>query len=330
MPRPAATATATRSESTRTRTGHRRQSPRRRPSLAPPPASTAPPGTSRRASPPSARSARKARPDRARSPRPVAARRPPARPTAAPPRRSPADLRARASGQAAVPALRGSRSRSVSPPGRSQTTLQARPDTPDWRQRADRRAPAPAGARAQPVRARHRGRAWTRSLRPGPTVRRTHRAGAVRRGESPPRRIAGTPRVIVLGVERDPSERTPISSADCARSVVLPYPRGRDEGHERNERCAQESDDVRLGDGAVGAPARSELDLDRSERRQQVRPRWPTYREQLRAVTPRRPAVDRRCPTPPLPSGRGAQAGARLRFRPRTLNRDAARRSDGS
>ena len=216
MPRPAATATAARSESTRTRTGHRRQSPRRRPSLAPPPASTAPPGTSRRASPPSARSARKARPDRARPPRPAAATRPPARPTAAPPRRSRAHLRARASGQAAVPALPCSRSRSVSPPGRSQTTLRARPDTPDWRQRADRRAPAPAGARAQPVRSRHRGRAWTRSIRPGPTVRRTPRAGAVRRGESPPRRIAGTPPGHRLGRRARPKR----TDADQPRPTV--------------------------------------------------------------------------------------------------------------
>ena len=50
-----------------------------------------------------------------------------------------------------------------------------------------------------------RGRASTRSIRPGPTARRTPRAGAVRRGGSPPRRSAGTPRRRRLGRRARPT-----------------------------------------------------------------------------------------------------------------------------
>ena len=98
---------------------------------------------------------------------------------------------------------------------------------PDWRRRADRRAPAPAGARARPARSRRAGRASSRSIRLGPTARRTPRARPVRRGESRPRCSAGTPRRR----RRAPSSATHANgrgsaSAHRASSVVLPYPAG--------------------------------------------------------------------------------------------------------
>ena len=142
---------------------------------------------------------------RARLPRPPAAARPPARPAGGPPRRSRAPVRAPASGRAAAPALPCSRSRSASRPERTRTAPRARPDRTDWRRRADRRAPAPAGARAQPVRSRRAGRASTRSIPLGPTARRTPRAGPVRRGESRPRCSAGTPRRRRLGRRARPT-----------------------------------------------------------------------------------------------------------------------------
>ena len=131
---------------------------------------------------------------RARLRPPPAAARPPARPAGGPPRRSRAPIPAPASGRAAVPALPCSRSRSASRPARTRTAPRARPDRTDWRRRADRRAPAPAGARARPARSRRAGRASTRSIPLGRTTRRTPRAGAARRGESRPRCSAGTPR----------------------------------------------------------------------------------------------------------------------------------------
>ena len=103
----------------------------------------------------------------------------------------------------------------------------ARPDRTGWRPRADRRAPARAGARAQPVRSRHAGRVSTKWIPLGPTTRRTPRAGPARRGESRPRCSAGTRQRRRLA----PSSATHANgrgsaSAHRARSVVLPYPAG--------------------------------------------------------------------------------------------------------
>ena len=194
---------------------------------APRPASTAPRGTSRRASPPCARSVRRARSASSSTPAASSSSSASRSSSRRSPRRSRAPIRAPASGRAAVPAPRGSRSRSASRPGRTRTAPRARPDRRGWRPRADRRAPAPAGRSAPPARSRGAGRVSTRPIPPGPTTRRTPRARAARRGESRPRCSAGTPRRRRLGRRARPT-RTDADQPrpNCASSVVLPYPAG--------------------------------------------------------------------------------------------------------
>ena len=82
-------------------------------------------------------------------------------------------------------------------------------------------------ARAPPARSRGAGRASTRRIRPGPTARRTPRAGSARRGGWRPRCSAGTPRRRRRGRRARPT-RTDADPPrpNCARSVVLPYPAG--------------------------------------------------------------------------------------------------------
>ena len=149
----------------------------------------------------------------------AAAARPRARPAGGPRRRSRAPARAPASGRAAAPAPPCSRSRSASRPERTRTAPRARPDRTDWRRRADRRAPAPAGARARPARSRRAGRASTRWIRPGPTARRTPRAGPARRGESRPRCSAGTPRRRRLGRRARPTRTDADQPRPTARAA---------------------------------------------------------------------------------------------------------------
>ena len=69
----------------------------------------------------------------------------------------------------------------------------------------------------QPARSRGAGRAPTRSIRPGPTARRTPRARSARRGGSRPRRNAGTPRCRRLDRPARPTRM----------GVDQPPPRGR-------------------------------------------------------------------------------------------------------
>ena len=135
-----------------------------------------------------------------------------------------------------------------------------RPGRPGWQRRADRRALAPAGARAQPVRSRQAGRGWPRWIPQGPTTRRTPRAGA------------GSTRWIAAAMYRRNTTASPSppssathangrgsASLQFARSVVLPYPTGATTRHERHGRRAEPIDQVRLRHGALPRKRRSEL-----------------------------------------------------------------------
>ena len=191
-----ASASGSRERSSRRKYSETNRSPPVKPSAvaepAPRPASTAPPGTSRPASPPSARSARRPRRRRARRPPLRAASRLPARPAGGLRRRSRPRILAPASGRGAGPALPCLRPRSASRPGRTGKARRARPDRPDWRQRADRRGPAPAGARVRRSRRRREGPVSTRWIRPARTTHRRRRTRRARAGASPPRCTAGT------------------------------------------------------------------------------------------------------------------------------------------
>ena len=164
----------------------------------------------------------------------AAAARPLARPAGGPPRRSRAPSRAPASGRAAAPAPPCSRSRSASRPGRTRTAPRARPGRTDWRRRAGRRAPAPAGCSSAASALPTRGTRFDQVDPPGPDSASNTSGGSgstpVDRGRDVAQEHHG---VVVSAVERDPRERTRIGLGPPRKQRRLAVTGGRDHGRER-------------------------------------------------------------------------------------------------
>ena len=198
-----------------------------------------------------------------------------------------------ASGQAAAPAPPGSRSRSASPPElfeqRGDTSRQDGLATA-WRSSSTSTSGRSSAASALP----RRGTRLVQVDPPGPTARRTPRAGPVRRGESPPRRTAGTPGVVVRPSSATHANGRGSASAHRASSVVLPYPAGATTVTNGAARCRTAARSLRLRHGAGPGQRRGELDL------QEVRKNLSKFnhgagcygKEFTRLTTPRRPVAD--------------------------------------
>ena len=229
--------------------GEARRHPPRRP---PRPASTAPRGTGRRASPPSARSARELVASSSTAGGFQQHPRPPARPAEGRRRRSRAAVPVPASGRAAAA---GASLLVIAIVRAGRHVLEQRCEhvqaRPDWRPRADRRAPSTSGRSSAARRSRRGGTRVVQPDAPGPdsasnNVRRD-RLDAVIGCRDVPQEHDG---VVVSRVERDPRKRTRISLGPVREQGRLAVSGRRDHGRERHVRGAQPRDHVRLRHGA--------------------------------------------------------------------------------